>query len=242
MTSHGASQAVAATIGRPQADGGSRAPALDAFVELPAGAYRLGERDDERIVTLERVLIGRWPVVNVHARRFFEATGRRAARGLAARLEAPALTDHPVTDVSFGDAIAFCRWATVELGRPVRLPTGDEWEAAARGVDGRFWPWGDVFDPERCACAESGCGWTVPVTAHPGGAGPFGAEQLAGNVWEWVADRAPDGWRVVRGGSWLDHAWGLRASRGLSADPERATPTTGFRLAIDVSDERGRES
>jgi formylglycine-generating enzyme required for sulfatase activity len=216
-------------------------PALDAFVAVPAGTYRLGERDDERLATLERVLVGRWPVVNADARRFFEATGRRPGAGLAARLEAPTLGDHPVTDFSFDDATAFCRWATAELRRPVRLPKGDEWEAAARGDDGRDWPWGDVFDPERCACVESGCGWTVPVTAHREGAGPFGAEQLAGNVWEWVADLREDGWRTVRGGSWLDHAWGVRASRALAADPERATPTTGFRLAIDVSDDAGRE-
>jgi formylglycine-generating enzyme required for sulfatase activity len=237
MTSHGAGNAVATSIGVPEAV----LPALDAFVEVPAGACRLGERDDEREVALGRVLIGRWPVVNAHARRFFEATGRRPGPGLAARLEAPALDDHPVTDFSFDDATAFCRWAATELGRPVRLPTGDEWEAAARGDDGRDWPWGRVFDPGRCACVESGCGWTVPVTAHPHGAGPFGAEQLAGNVWEWVADRREDGWRTLRGGSWLDHAWGVRASRALAADPDRATPTTGFRLAIDCSDDPGRE-
>ena len=216
-------------------------PALDAFVEVPAGAYRLGEADDERVVMLERVLIGRWPVVNAHARRFFEADSRRPGPALAARLEAPALEDHPVTDLSFDDAMAFCQWATAELGRPVRLPTGDEWEACARGSEARTWPWGDVFDPERCACAEAACGWTAPVTAHPDGAGPTGAEQLAGNVWEWVTDRQEDGWRTVRGGSWLDHAWGMRASRALAADPKRATPTTGFRLAMDVSDDSGRE-
>jgi formylglycine-generating enzyme required for sulfatase activity len=208
--------------------------ALDAAVELPAGSYRLGEPGEERAVEIERVLIGRWPVVNADARRFFEATGRRPGRALAARLAAPALAEHPVTDMSFDDATAFCRWAAAELERPVRLPTGDEWEAAARGRDGRSWPWGDVFDPDRCACAESGWGWTVPVTAHPDGAGPCGAEQLAGNVWEWVSDRTPDGWRTVRGGSWLDHAWGLRASRALAADPGRGTPTTGLRLAFDT--------
>jgi formylglycine-generating enzyme required for sulfatase activity len=216
-------------------------PALDAVVELPAGTYRLGERDEEREVALGRVLIGRWPVVNAHARRFFEATGRRPGPQLAARLEAPALADHPVTDLSFDEARSFCAWAAAELRRPVRLPTGDEWEATARGADGRDWPWGDVFDPERCACVEAGCGWTAPVTAHPGGASPFGAEQLAGNVWEWVADRRDDGWRTVRGGSWLDHGWGVRAARSLAADPQRATPTTGFRLAIDVNDDPGRE-
>jgi formylglycine-generating enzyme required for sulfatase activity len=214
---------------------------LDAFVELPAATYRLGEPGEEREVALEAVLIGRWPVVNAHARRFFEASGQRVGATLAAKLEAPALADHPVTDVSFDAAAAFCRWAATELGRPVRLPTGDEWEAVARGGDRRPWPWGHSFDPERCACAESGWGWTVPVTAHPHGAGPFGAEQLAGNVWEWVADRRPDGWAVVRGGSWLDHDWGVRASRALPADPARGTSTTGFRLAIDVSDDPGRE-
>ena len=104
----------------------------------------------------------------------------------------------------------------------MRLPSGDEWEALARGADGRPWPWGETFDQARCACAESGWGWTVPVTAHPGGAGPFGAEQLAGNVWEWVADRAADGWGAVRGGSYLDTGWGLRACRVQPADPERA--------------------
>jgi formylglycine-generating enzyme required for sulfatase activity len=211
---------------------------LDACVELPAGAYRLGEPGEERAVAIERVLIGRWPVTNREARRFFAATGRRPAASLAARLDAPALAEHPVTDMSFDDALAFCDWAAVELGRPVRLPTGDEWEAAARGHDGRSWPWGHTFDPERCACAESGWGWTVPVTAHPDGAGPSGAEQLAGNVWEWVSDRTPDGWRAVRGGSWLDHAWGLRASRVLSADPRRGTPTTGFRIVLDSREER----
>jgi formylglycine-generating enzyme required for sulfatase activity len=210
---------------------------LDACVELPAGTYRLGEPGEERSAGIGRVLIGRWPVVNRDARRFFAAAGRRPATALAARLEGPELAEHPVTDVSFDDAVSFCSWAADELGRLVRLPTGDEWEAAARGHDGRPWPWGHTFDPERCACAESGWGWTVPVTAHPDGAGPFGAEQLSGNVWEWVSDGTPDGWRMVRGGSWLDHAWGLRASRALPADPGRSTPTTGFRIAIDPRSE-----
>jgi formylglycine-generating enzyme required for sulfatase activity len=206
----------------------SMIPLLDATVELAAGTYLLGEAGAERAVALGGVRIGRWPVVNASVARFVETTRRPVCPPLARKLADPLLADHPATDVTYEDAAACCAWAGG------RLPTGDEWEAAARGADGRAWPWGEVFDPECCACVESGWGWTAPVTAHPTGASPCGAEQLAGNVWEWVSDRTEDGaWRAVRGGSYLDHAWGVRAARVLAADPARATSTTGFRLVID---------
>jgi formylglycine-generating enzyme required for sulfatase activity len=201
-------------------------PALDELVEVPAGRYEVGEPGEERTRELARLLIGRWPVVNADVRAFL---GSRASPAH----DAEALTDHPATGLTRADAEAFCAWLSERTGRLVRLPTGDEWEAAARGLDGRPYPWGDTFDPERCACAESGWGWTVPVDAHPAGAGPFGTEQQAGNVWEWVSDRGEDGWGVVRGGSYLDTAWGLRASRVQPADPERPTNTTGFRIVIE---------
>jgi formylglycine-generating enzyme required for sulfatase activity len=197
-------------------------------VELRAGTYRLGEAGAERDVALRAVRVGRFPVVNAELARFVDATARAVAPDLERRLADQQLADHPATGVTHADAQAYCAWAGG------RLPTGDEWEAAARGEDGRPWPWGETFDPDCCACVESGWGWTAPVTAHPGGASPCGAEQLAGNVWEWVSDRTEEGeWRAVRGGSYLDHAWGVRAARVLSADPARATPTTGFRIVID---------
>jgi formylglycine-generating enzyme required for sulfatase activity len=204
-------------------------PALEAHVALSAGRYTLGEPGEERVTELNGVLLGRWPVVNAHLREFAESTGRRHAPKLAD----PQLADHPATDVTRDDAEAFCAWASERLQRRVRLPTADEWEALARGTEARAYPWGDVFDESLCACAESGWGWTVPVTAHPAGASAFGGEQLAGNVWEWVSDRTPDGWGIVRGGSYLDTGWGLRACRVQPADPARPTPTTGFRIAID---------
>jgi formylglycine-generating enzyme required for sulfatase activity len=225
----------------PVSPGLVRVPDLGDLVELPAGRYRLGPPDAERIVELGRVLIGRYPLVNEHLRAYFAEAGRPAEPGLAARLEAPPLADHPATGLRLEEAEAVCAWAGRRLGRPARLPSGDEWEAAARGADARAWPWGDAFDPDRCACAEVGWGGTAPVTAHPAGAGPSGAEQLAGNVWEWVADRDTDGWTAVRGGSYLDHAAGLRAWRALPADPQRATPTTGLRIAIDPQPDHRRE-
>jgi formylglycine-generating enzyme required for sulfatase activity len=197
-------------------------------VALEPATYRLGEPGAEREVAVDAVRIGRWPVVNAEVSRFVAATGRPVSPRLERKLADPQLADHPATDVTYADAEAFCAWAGG------RLPTGDEWEAAARGRDGRPWPWGEVFEAELCACVESGWGWTAPVTAHPEGAGPSGAEQLAGNVWEWVSDRTQDGaWRAVRGGSYLDHAWGVRAARVLSADPARGTATTGLRIVID---------
>jgi len=196
-------------------------------VLVPDGVYRLGD-GGERTVAVDEVLIGRWPVTTGEFGAFVADTKRSVSTALRRRLESEQLADHPVTEVTFADAIAFCAWSGG------RLPLGDEWEAAARGVDGHQWPWGDTFDPERCNCVESGWGWTVPVHAHPQGASPCCAEQMAGNVWEWVGD-APDedGWRMLRGGSYLDTAWGVRCARTLSADPDRRTATTGFRLAIE---------
>jgi formylglycine-generating enzyme required for sulfatase activity len=214
------------------------APALDSFVTLEAGVYRLGEGARERTIDLGTLLIGRWPVVNAQVREFAEATGWAPEGALTARLRSPMLEDHPATELSFEDAVAFCDWAGTVLHLPVRLPSGDEWEAAARGHDGRAWPWGPTFDEGRCACAEASTGTTVPVTSHPSGASACGAEQLAGNVWEWVdgpTDRG--GWGAVRGGSYLDYAWGVRAARSLPADRRHRTPNTGFRIVADLKEE-----
>jgi len=213
-------------------------PPLDACVPVSGGIYHLGDARD-RIVALDPFLIGRWPVTTSHLRRFAEATGRPMSAALRDRLEAEQLADHPATEVSFADAVSFCSWAARELGRSVRLARGDEWEAAARGAGGSIRPWGDVFDADRCNSVESAWGWTVPVRAHPSGAAASGAEQLAGNVWEWVGDPPDeDGWRSVRGGSYLDTGWGVRAARVLPADPERPSATTGFRIVIDCGDSR----
>jgi toxoflavin biosynthesis protein ToxD len=102
-------------------------PALNALVELPAGTYEVGEPGEERVVELRGVRIGRWPVTNAEYGGFLRATGR----DLPAAVAAEPLADHPATGLSREQAEAFCAW----LG--ARLPTGDEWEAAARGADAR---------------------------------------------------------------------------------------------------------
>jgi toxoflavin biosynthesis protein ToxD len=206
-------------------------------VPVPGGVYRLGD-GGERVVVLEPVLIGRWPATTADFSTFVQATGRVVSAAVRGRLESEQLADHPATEVSFVDALEFCAWASTQMGRRVRLPRGDEWEAAARGAESRTWPWGDTFDPARCNSVEAGWGWTVPVHAHPEGAAAGGAEQMAGNVWEWVGDPPDeDGWRTVRGGSYLDTEWGVRAARTLATDPQRPTATTGFRIAIEYEEE-----
>lgn len=217
-----------------------RRPRLVDAVRLAAGAYRLGPPGEEREAILGPVLIGRFPVVNRHLAGFLAE--RRVAVGapVARRAVAEVLADHPATGLTRDQAEDFCAWASARLGPPIRLPTGDEWEACARGPDARTWPWGDSWDETACACAEASGGWTSPVDAHPRGVGPSGAWDLAGNVWEWVADRGTDGWGAVRGGCYLDTAAGLRAWRELPADPARATATTGFRIAIDIDPQEAR--
>jgi formylglycine-generating enzyme required for sulfatase activity len=97
------------------------------------------------------------------------------------------LHNHPVVDINWHEAQALCHWLSEQLGQHYRLPTEAEWEKAARGTDGRTFPWGSTFELPRCNVKESGRGITTPVDQHPRGASPYGVLDMAGNVWEWTA-------------------------------------------------------
>ena len=117
--------------------------------------------------------------------------------------------DHPVVMVSLGDALAYAGWLGNRTGRKWRLPSEEEWEKAARGAEGRRFPWGDTFDPKRLNSHDRGPFDTTPVGRFADGVSPFGLLDAAGQVFEWT--RTPSGRDrfIVKGGSWDDKGCGV---------------------------------
>ena len=141
------------------------------WVEVPAGPFLMGSdkakdrqaRDSElpqhEVNIPYAYRIGKYPVTNAEFMRFVEV----AKYDWKPRFDISRKMDHPVFEVSWHDAMAYCTWLRAQLGYPVRLPTEAEWEKAARGTDGRLYPWGDRFDKNKCNTKESGIGDTTPV-------------------------------------------------------------------------------
>ncbi len=151
---------------------------------------------------------------------------------------APFTVDLPVFGVSWDDAKAYCEWRGRREGVLYRLPTEAEWEKAARGVDGRFFPWGDQGDAGFSKTSESRQGRPVPepVGALPTDRSPYGVQDLSGGVGEWC-----DGWfddeqvqRPVRGGSWAQPAHYARVCTRTGRLAQEVFPYVGFRLVREL--------
>ena len=226
------------------------------FVRVPAGGFLMGSdkkkdkqaRDDEtpqHNVMLGATLIGKYPVTNREYRAFVMATGYRQP-GHWENGEIPAgKQEHPVVNVSWQDAVAFCEWGSQASGQRLRLPSEAEWEYAARGTDGRTYPWGEGIDSSRANYAGN-IGDTTAVGRYASGASPYGALDMAGNVWEWVADwygpyavgsasnptgpASGDG-RVLRGGSWGFNVVFTRSAYRYWDLPSVTYDNSGFRCA-----------
>jgi sulfatase-modifying factor enzyme 1 len=220
-------------------------PDID-WVEIPGREfiYQQGERRE-----LPAFRIARYPVTNAQFDAFVRAGGygnERWWQGLDKRYEAPgapswAISNHPRETVSWFEAMAFCTWLSGKLGGDVTLPTEEQWERAARGSDGREYPWGEGY---RTGCANIDETWgavgqhrlgrTSAVGIYPQDASPEGVSDLAGNVWEWCLNeyenprrtqRSGTESRVVRGGS-----WGLNQDNARAACRDRVRP--GYRLVV----------
>jgi formylglycine-generating enzyme required for sulfatase activity len=239
-----------------------------------------GEKAERPVhrVTVSSFLIDRFETTNAEFTMFVDATGYRTdaersgvgwhwdgqwrevrgadwrhPRGPASLIDG--LDRHPVVQVSWSDARAYCAW------RGKRLPTEAEWERAARGSGDRKYPWGDEpprsggvarasYGSDRCCRADAGDGYlfTAPVGSFPAGRSPFAVEDLAGNVWEWVEDsfdetfyarsaasdpvnRDPADRKVIRGGGWGNDPWGLRSTLRHANPPDIGLSMVGIRCA-----------
>jgi len=161
--------------------------------------------------------------------------------------------DHPVVQISWRDAVVFCQWLSQRTGQPYRLPTEAEWEKAARGTDGRKYPWGNTWNERKLNSEEGGPGDTTPVGQYsPSSDSPYGAADMSGNVWEWCADwfdekeyqrrakstvKDPQGpekgtFRVQRGGSFYWDASVSRCSLRDSDTPDFRNMGSGFRVVL----------
>jgi formylglycine-generating enzyme required for sulfatase activity len=226
------------------------APGERGMVRVPAGVFTMGSRQgdpDERPPHRRRLrafLMDRHEVTQQAYRRCVAAGACRAPRRYPG-LDGPRL---PVVGVSWHDARAYCRWA----GK--RLPREAEWERAARGTDRRPFPWGRGLDCRKAnfgnyggagLCARHNPGRLLPVGSRPQGVSPAGAQDMGGNVWEWVADvyrPYPGGRRtplmrgrprVVRGGSCCSYFIMPRAANRLAFPADFRDRDLGFRCAKD---------
>ncbi|MBU0703343.1 MAG: SUMF1/EgtB/PvdO family nonheme iron enzyme [Chloroflexi bacterium] len=188
--------------------------APEGMVWVPPGPFIYGAGESTRVLRLEQgFFVARTPVTNSEYARFVAATGHEPPRHWKGKTPPDELRDHPVVYVEWDDATAYAEWAGV------RLPSEQEWEKAARGIDGRVYPWGDEFDPNYCNTEESGVGTTTTVGRYsPGGDSPGGCVDMAGNVWEWTAsESSPDSGIYVSRGV-LERS-GCRALRVLQVAP-----------------------
>jgi formylglycine-generating enzyme required for sulfatase activity len=234
----------------------------DLMVFIPSGEFTMGseafdappnERPETKVM-VSRFYMSRHLITNAQYEQFDREHFRKRAAGASDR--------HPVIYVSSADAMKFCQWLGARERRKYRLPTEAEWEYAARGTDGRKYPWGNYgrrgdlanFADRNTVFAwsdreiDDGYAETSPVGSFPVGVSPFGLEDMAGNVWEWCLDfyepyrgtprvnphGPPSGTkRVYRGGSWKSRFNSLRTTtRGANA-PNFSCNDLGFRIVCE---------
>jgi len=232
------------------------------MIYIPAGEFIMGSEEGmenerpEHMVYVDAFYIDRYPVTIAEYKHFVDTTGRPVPcyhvewADLSkynwdpdTRLPPPGQEDHPVVLVTWDDARAYAAWA----GK--RLLSEAEWERAARFTDGRRWPWGNDFVLGRCNTQESGVGGTTPVGLYsPIGDSVEGVGDMVGNVWEWTSSLFrpypydandgreslhANGWRVLRGGSWMNDLDRARCTARLDGD-FLFFSNVGFRCAVSA--------
>jgi formylglycine-generating enzyme required for sulfatase activity len=228
------------------------------WVRIPAGPFIYQGKP----ATIEQdFLISRYPVTHSQFQAFVDDPGGwadprwwgKVPASERRQVYAPAFrySNHPCTDVSWWAAQAYCRWLAALRQAPIGLPSERQWERAAAGTQGADYPWAGPWSPSN-ANTERQIGKTSFCGLFDGGASPEGVHDLAGNVWEWTADRygrtdwgpwwqqwldaamsmlrVPGARRAVRGGSWGDRSGGCRAACRSGLTPEGRDSSLGFRV------------
>jgi formylglycine-generating enzyme required for sulfatase activity len=218
---------------------------------VPAGTFAMGddENSPRHDVSLDSYYMDTNEVTTSRYAKFLEATGQTSRPEYWRELNLASRGDRPVIGVNWHEANAYCRWA----GK--RLPTEAEWEKAARGTDGRTYPWGNQEPSTRLANfgkpqTNAYRDGLAPVGSHEAGRSPYGINDLAGNVSEWVADwyvedlPADVAWnptgpasgkgKVIRGGGWDDPPTRVLSAKRFYASPGNRADDIGFRCAQDL--------
>lgn len=234
-----------------------------AFMRIPAGNFlmgsigNLGDTDEhpQHEVYLDEFWMGKTPVTNLQYWAFVNTTGHQPPKLWSGKLYPSGKEHHPVVFISWQDAHDFCDWVSKITGGIIRLPTEAEWEKAARGIDGRIFPWGNskphLVLKNFLSLRESN---KVPVGYFsPEGDSPFGCTDMGGNVWEWISDwyddnyysysisKNPPGpkrgkYRVVRSGTWHITRAGVRTTDRSWYAPAEAQDYLGFRCVLTQLD------
>ena len=236
-----------AKIGEKSAGGSPAKPAAapPGMAYIPGGTFMMGrgnaqepEETPAHSMPLAAFYLDKTPITNQQYAEFVRATSHPAPPNWNAGSYPAGQGDRPVTQVSWDDADVYCNWKGKE-----RLPSEAEWEFAARGTDGRLYPWGNTFSVGLVNSSEVGLGHPEAVGMRPASASPFGVLDMSGNVWQWCSDdykpypghqptfQIPANAKVIRGGSFKsdkDHV--TTTTRNLDLATTRS-PTIGFRCA-----------
>jgi formylglycine-generating enzyme required for sulfatase activity len=244
---------------------------VDNMTLVPAGEFIRGSNEmsdgekPEHRIEVDDFMIGIYPVTNQEFKRFVGDKGYHREESWTpegwqwrqkSNITEPGYwydrkwngSNFPVVGVGWYEAAAYASWLSKITGKPYHLPTEAEWEKAARGTDGRSYPWGDKFDKNYCNSRESNLYRTSPVGIFHNGKSPYGCFDMAGNVWEWCADwfdekyyhkspmKNPTGptsgsLRVCRGGGWIFVAGYCACAIRNRLRPDLRVFNLGFRLA-----------
>ncbi|GAB4265165.1 MAG: hypothetical protein Kow0080_05060 [Candidatus Promineifilaceae bacterium] len=234
----------------------NQTPHTSTFIPIPGGPFQMGSAPDTRHAkpnetplrqeAVDTFCIAKYPVTNEEYARFVEAANHPAPAYWVNGRPPAEKSDHPVVEISWDDAQAYCKWLSQQTGHPFRLPTEAEWEKAARGTaDARIYSWGNTWEKFRCNSSEDDLKETTPVTRFEGWQkNPYDVADMLGNVWEWTAtpyEPYPGSEHVtllgtgkryvVRGGSFINDGSNCRvAVRGRYA-PTIKRHYLGFRIA-----------